>query len=50
MKTVIGLFWRNGDVQRTIRKLEEEGSARDSVDVLTHISRKRLGAPEVIQS
>jgi hypothetical protein len=42
METVVGLFWRDEDVRRSIRKLEEEGVAPDSIDVLTRISRQRL--------
>jgi hypothetical protein len=42
MKSVIGLFWSDEDLQRSIRKLEEEGFAKDSVDVLTRISKRRL--------
>jgi hypothetical protein len=42
MESVVGLFWRDEDVQRSIRKLEEEGFSQDSIDVLTRISRKRL--------
>jgi hypothetical protein len=42
MNTVIGLFWSEQDIQSSIQKLEEAGVPQDSVDVLTHISRKRL--------
>jgi hypothetical protein len=42
MKTVVGLLWRDEDVQRLIQKLEEGGFAKHSIDVATRISRKRL--------
>jgi hypothetical protein len=42
MKTVIGLFWSEDDIQSSIQTLENAGVPTDNVDILSHISRKRL--------
>jgi hypothetical protein len=42
MNTVIGLFWCKEDIQSSMQRLKEAGVPQDSVDVLTHVSRKRL--------
>jgi hypothetical protein len=46
MKTVVGLFWRDRDVECSIRELEEAGIAQDSIDVLTQIDRKHLAGDQ----
>lgn len=42
MKTVIGLFWQDGDVRDSLRRLEDAGFSHDRITTSRHIARKRL--------